>query len=57
MITRHHHTSLFVTDLDRSIAFYCDALGFELPSGLIEPTIAPTALPFADVEPADKTVP
>lgn len=30
MITRHHHTSLFVTDLDRSIAFYCDVLGFEL---------------------------
>ena len=30
MITRHHHTSLFVTDLDRSVAFYCDALGFEL---------------------------
>ena len=33
-----------------------DALGFELPSGLIEPTIAPTALPFEDVEPTDKTV-
>ena len=30
MITRHHHTSLFVTDLDRSIAFYRDALDFEL---------------------------
>jgi len=30
VITRHHHTSLFVTDLDRSIAFYCDVLGFEL---------------------------
>ena len=30
MITRHHHTSLFVTDLDRSIAFYRDILGFEL---------------------------
>ena len=30
MITRHHHTSLFVTDLDRSIAFYCGVLGFEL---------------------------
>ena len=30
MITRHHHTSLFVTDLERSIAFYCGALGFEL---------------------------
>lgn len=27
---RHHHTSLFVTDLDRSIAFYRDVLGFEL---------------------------
>ena len=35
-----------------------DALGFELPSGLIEPTTVPTALPFedVDVEPTDKTV-
>ena len=38
-----------------------DALGFELPSGLSEPTIAPTALPFDDAdaaaaEPVDKTV-
>ena len=38
-----------------------DALGFELPSGLSEPTIAPTALPFDEVdavaaEPVDKTV-
>jgi hypothetical protein len=35
-----------------------DALGFELPSGLIEPTIAPTALPFeeAEVESSDKTI-
>ena len=33
-----------------------DALGFELPSGLIEPTIAPTALPFEDVEASDKTI-
>ena len=31
-----------------------DALGFELPSGLAEPTIAPTALPFEDVEPTDR---
>ena len=29
---------------------------FELPSALIEPTIAPTALPFEDVEATDKTV-
>jgi segregation and condensation protein B len=38
-----------------------DALGFELPSGLTEPTVAPTALPFdeaepVDAEPVDKTV-
>ena len=33
-----------------------DALGFELPSGLLEPTIAPSALPFEDVEATDKTV-
>ena len=34
-----------------------DALGFELPSGLIEPTVAPTALPFEEeVEATDKTV-
>jgi segregation and condensation protein B len=38
-----------------------DALGFELPSGLSEPTGAPTALPFDEVdaaapEPLDKTV-
>src|SRR5512134_3480105 len=33
-----------------------DALGFELPSGLIEPTMAPTALPFEDVDAPDKTV-
>jgi hypothetical protein len=32
-----------------------DALGFELPSGLIEPTISPTALPFEDTD-ADKTI-
>jgi segregation and condensation protein B len=32
-----------------------DALGFELPSGLIEPTIAPTALPSDEAD-ADKTV-
>jgi len=30
VITRHHHTSLFVTNLERSVAFYRDALGFEL---------------------------
>jgi segregation and condensation protein B len=32
-----------------------DALGFELPSGLTEPTVAPTALPFEEAD-ADKTV-
>jgi segregation and condensation protein B len=31
-----------------------DALGFELPGGLSEPTVAPTALPFE--EPVDETV-
>jgi segregation and condensation protein B len=30
-----------------------DALGFELPSGLTEPTVAPTALPFDETEPVD----
>ena len=30
MITRHHHTTLFVTDLDRSLEFYCGVLGFDL---------------------------
>ena len=35
-----------------------DALGFELPSGLTEPTVAPTALPFDEAEgdATDKTV-
>jgi segregation and condensation protein B len=33
-----------------------DALGFELPTGLMEPATAPTALPFEDPETADKTV-
>jgi segregation and condensation protein B len=33
-----------------------DALGFELPTGLIEPTAAPSALPFDDADAADKTV-
>jgi segregation and condensation protein B len=33
-----------------------DALGFELPSGLIEPTVATTPLPFEEVEATDKTV-
>ena len=27
-----------------------DALGFELPSGLAEPSVAPTALPFDEAE-------
>jgi segregation and condensation protein B len=44
-----------ITDLPK-VEEMSDALGFELPSGLIEPTIAPTALPFEDVEPTDKTV-
>jgi segregation and condensation protein B len=30
-----------------------DALGFELPSGLLDPTVEPAALPFDDAEPAD----
>ncbi len=30
MITDLHHTTLFVTDLDRSLGFYVDTLGFEL---------------------------
>lgn len=29
-ITHPHHTALFVTDLDRSLAFYTGLLGFEL---------------------------
>lgn len=29
-ITQPHHTALFVTDLDRSLAFYTELLGFEL---------------------------
>jgi len=33
-----------------------DALGFELPGGLAEPTVAPTALPFEEGEPVDGTV-
>lgn len=32
MITDLHHTALFVTDLDRSLLFYIDKLGFELVS-------------------------
>jgi len=32
MITDLHHTALFVTDLDRSLPFYTDQLGFELVS-------------------------
>lgn len=30
MVTRIHHTSFTVSDMDRSIAFYCDLLGMEL---------------------------
>ena len=30
MITDLHHTTLFVSDLDRSLSFYIDTLGFEL---------------------------
>ena len=33
-----------------------DALGFELPSALVEPTVAPTALPFEESDSADGTV-
>ena len=32
MITDLHHLALFVTDLDRSLPFYTDKLGFELVS-------------------------
>lgn len=32
MITDLHHTSLFVTDIDRSVKFYCDVLGLNLVS-------------------------
>lgn len=32
MVKEYHHTGLFVSDLERSIAFYCDNLGFELLS-------------------------
>lgn len=32
MITDLHHTALFVTDLDRSLPFYTEKLGFELVS-------------------------
>lgn len=32
MITRMHHVSLFVTDIDRSLDFYTRALGFPLIS-------------------------
>jgi catechol 2,3-dioxygenase-like lactoylglutathione lyase family enzyme len=32
MITDLHHTTLFVTDIDRSIEFYRDVLGLELVS-------------------------
>jgi catechol 2,3-dioxygenase-like lactoylglutathione lyase family enzyme len=30
VITRHHHTTLFVNELDRSIDFYCGTLGGKL---------------------------
>lgn len=32
MIRDYHHTVLLVSDFDRSLDFYCDALGFELIS-------------------------
>jgi glyoxylase I family protein len=32
MIRDFHHTVLLVTDFDRSVAFYCAVLGFELVS-------------------------
>jgi catechol 2,3-dioxygenase-like lactoylglutathione lyase family enzyme len=32
MIRDYHHTVLLVGDLDRSLRFYCDTLGFELIS-------------------------
>jgi glyoxylase I family protein len=32
VITDLHHTALFVTDLDRSLPFYTDKLGFEFVS-------------------------
>jgi segregation and condensation protein B len=44
-----------LTDLPK-VDEMSDALGFELPGGLAEPTVAPTALPFEEGEPVDGTV-
>jgi segregation and condensation protein B len=41
-----------LTDLPK-VEEMSDALGFELPSGLSEPSVAPTALPFDEAEPAE----
>ena len=30
MITSHNHTAFTVSDLERSVAFYCDVMGFTL---------------------------
>ncbi len=30
MITSHHHSAFTVSDLDRSVAFYCDVIGFKV---------------------------
>ena len=34
MITAHNHSAFTVSDLDRSVAFYCDVLGFTLQTSL-----------------------
>ena len=39
-----------LTDLPK-VEEMSDVLGFELPSGLLEPSVEPTALPFDDAEP------
>ncbi len=34
MITVHNHTGLTVSNLDRSVAFYCDVIGFKVDTRL-----------------------